>query len=145
MNKLEIEKICTPDVLEAIRTAIGIELLKRGFTAPITLGLKNARPADDSGEWYITLESEPFQTTPVLFREIQVQHFSSTLRQDTSPEANEARTERGWDSWKVWISVNARWEVFSGGSNGTTLFDFTCLFKAGDEGSGVRIYDIGVK
>lgn len=143
MNAIEIEKIATPDVVEAIRQGIATELLKRGFTSPITAELEE-RPRGN--EWFIAIEGEPFQTVPVLFAAIQVRNFSSSLQPSKDEKAIEARgrAENPVDIWSVWIDVNVRYEHFGSGSNGCTLFNYHASFRAGDEGEYVRLFDVRI-
>lgn len=124
-----IEAPLTKDILLSIGAEIAEQLTRRGFHAPLSIGVGYRRDQEP----YIKLESEPFQTVPVIFKEIRICQFSSTLAQDTSPDAVTAReTDSTRDYWSVWIDVHVAYEHFPNGSNGCTLFNFHCSFKAGE-------------
>ena len=100
-----------PTTLFNIKLVIETELLKRGITAPFTIGQELNR---NETATRITLKGEPFQTVPVLFREIRVTEFNSSI----------SKVRDG--TLKVWVSIYAEYRNFESGSNAVRLFDFLC-------------------
>lgn len=115
-RKSEVEnlngKLLAKEALEAIKKDIEDELLKRGFVfASTSLDL-----IEVSDKRKFRLISGSFQTTPVLFKEVFVGNGSSSIKIEEGPVTH----------IKVWISVQAIWILFSGGSNSTNLFNYYC-------------------
>lgn len=106
-----------------IQEFIQTELLKRGFTAPI-INFEEVKGRHDTR---IEFYTETFQTVPVLFKEIQVSNFSSSITKDTITRKDDSKI----DIHKVWIVISARYESFTGGTNGTNLFSITCTLHDG--------------
>lgn len=95
-----------------IQEFIQTELLKRGFLAPI----KNFMEVEcRNNESRFTFHTDNFQTSPVIFKEIRVEEGSSSI----SEKENE---EKGFIFHKFYISINVRYQLFGGGSNGSDLF-----------------------
>lgn len=105
--------------LDTIKAAIQLELLKRGVTAPI-VKLEETTGRNQGCDHYINLETEPFQTVPVMFKKLMVSSFSTHVSKRKRSELKEGLEG---DFISVWISVHYSYESFSGGSNGTELFD----------------------
>jgi len=105
----------TPYSINQIKERINDELMKRSF--PSLSKIETRKGA--YGAEYIYCESEPFQTVPCIFREINVQSFSSSI---TSGVHMPSETP----ILNIWIAVHVSYEMFGGGSNGSKLFDFTC-------------------
>jgi hypothetical protein len=97
-------------IIDKITEAIQFELLKRGFHVKILIG----QSFDRFGKLKLVLDSDVFQTTPVLFKELRIQSFGS---------ASEIHDDLTAD---IWFGVHAFWRSFDGGQNGTKLFDFRC-------------------
>lgn len=107
-------KMLTENTLNKLKDIIATELLKRGFTAPLTLSIDSIyKNSLDHGS-RIKLESASFQTTPVIFKDIKVCNFGGAL----TPK------EDGMIS--VWIPVNVKYQLFGGGTNGCELFTLWC-------------------
>lgn len=61
----------TETLLQNIADKISDELLKRGFNTPISITEEDGR---------LWIKSEPFQTTPVLFKSLYISADSSNKR-----------------------------------------------------------------
>lgn len=96
--------------LDQVKDFISVELLKRGYTANI-ISFKEK----DGG---IIFHTESFQTTPVLFKNLYISNFSTGINKD--PRLSE---EYEVEVFSLWIQVSVRYENFTGGTNGTNLFD----------------------
>lgn len=108
------------ETLKEIQNEIETALIKRGFNVPITL----VQSINRDGYLRIELSSEDFQTQPVIFRALRLQHFGGSVR----------ATQEAVNIFNIWLPVNVFWESFSGGSNGTELFTFHCQIKKDREG-----------
>lgn len=108
---------------QAITDAIATELLKRGFTARLSVERKTSR----SGNEYLEITSAPFQTVPVIMKEIFIDS-----RIDSRADG---------EGFKVGGRVGVRYNHFGGGSNGTELFHFSCVVFPNRE----DVYDIAVR
>lgn len=96
-----------------IKDFIQDELLKRGIHAKIIkCGLKEIR-----GNQYPDLETEEFQTTPVIFKSLKVGSFNSSMTEEK---------EEDTPYTYIWMRINYLYTHFGGGSNGCDLFDFSC-------------------
>ena len=102
--------------LNAIKESIQVELLKRGITSPIV----EIKEVTNGSSHYILFNTAEFQTVPVMFKKLWVNNFGSSVarrpKSDLSPDTD-------GEYIFVWISVHYSYESFSGGSNGTSLFD----------------------
>ena len=96
--------------LKQIKDKIQIELLKRGFMATIKLEL-------DSKNNNIRVLSESFQTTPVIFKSIVIDNFGGSITE---------KKENLNNSFEVWVPIHISYEHFDMGSNGCSLFSFSC-------------------
>ena len=105
----------TEENISVIKETIQTELLKRGITAPIIKIEEHIR----NGTHRIELQTEPFQTYPVIFKKLWVDNFSTSINIKKYEETDV-------EYYKVWISVYCSYEHFNGGSNGCKLFDFLC-------------------
>ena len=104
--------------LERIKRFIEDELTKRGFHVSIEVfELIDMRNSTDK---VLKIRTSTFQTTPCLFKELQVYNFGGTVKQDG-------------DRCKLWIPVNVGWESFRGGSNSTDLFTVKAEYLIDDE------------
>jgi hypothetical protein len=120
---MNTNKNLCPETLELIKEAISVNLIKRGFHAPIEL----TGGMDRRGfEYKLALTSEPFQTTPVLFKEIRISDFGSWVKSDTTDAESEGLLNVG-------VRVHVSYEHFDGGRNGCELFTFTCQVRAEDK------------
>lgn len=107
-------------IQQSIVNAIATELLKRRFTAPLSVERKVSR----DGAEYLEVTSAPFQTVPAIMKEITIE------------SRIDARAEG--EGFRVSGRVGVAYKHFSGGSNGTELFRFSCVVLRDD------IYDIQV-
>lgn len=86
-----------------LKDAIKTELTKRGFHTPFNVKIENKK---------IIIESEPFQTIPVLFKEISIISFGSKIEDNVDlPRIK-----------NFWVNVNVQYKHFDGGTNGCNLF-----------------------
>lgn len=115
--------------LDAISDRIHTELVKRGFHTPITV-----TPELNRHKTALTLKitSEPFQTTPVLFKSVEIISFGSGVAKREGDREGMLR---------IYISVHVAWTSFSGGTNATELFTFTCCTS--EEGDDIFNVQIG--
>ena len=102
----------------SIQEKIQIELLKRGFTAQIVNFEEVSGRGNDTR---LEFNTTSFQTVPVIFKEIIVCNFSSSLVEEQITNENGI-----FNTVRVWLSVHVSYKSFEGGSNGNKLFDFTC-------------------
>jgi len=110
------EKIETR-MLSEIKEILTNEFLKRGVTAPIeTIKINYC----DRGYDRVEFQTEKFQTQPVIFKEIRVGNFNSSITEKI--HIREDKTEVNYLS--VWIQVNYAYKHFSRGSNGCEMFTF---------------------
>jgi len=116
-----MKNLTTEDQRKAVQELIQTELLKRGFTAAIK---RFEETENRSGSNYLSFATEKFQTTPVIFKEIQVDNFSSSLSQEE--KTNDAGTK--FIVTKFWISVHVSYRHFGGGTNGCELFQISGKF-----------------
>lgn len=97
------------EIKNLIKESIQIELTKRGFHTPIiSLDITKSKRTDSH---IIEFRTEPFQTTPVLFKEITIGNSVSFVS-DVNHE--------GYREFSIY--VNAFFKIFTGGSNSTELF-----------------------
>lgn len=120
------ETILKPVTMGRILQEVSDELAKRGFHAAISLKQETYR----NGSQGFKIQSTDFQTTPVIFKNIQLTAFNANLKQDGA-------------NYRVWIAVHVSYEHFGGGSNGCKLFDFTCTINPASHSDGV--FDIAVR
>lgn len=107
-HNTEVTINITDTVIKKVETFLTDELLKRGFTAPITVGYNEDREA-------LTLTSQPFQTVPVIFKSINIAHFNSAI--------SYKKDENG-EHLHVWMPIHVDYRHFDGGTNGARLFEF---------------------
>lgn len=88
---------------QKIKEIITFELLKRGISTSLLVEEKDNK---------LDLVSTPFQTTPILFKQIIISDFGSWIKQQE-------------DFIQVTICVNAFFTLFDGGTNGVSLFTVT--------------------
>jgi len=113
-----------PETLELIKEAIATELCKRGFHAPLTVTPKHTR----NGEVYVGIQSEPFNTVPVIMKSITIDNFGGSVVEVPVDEVGNKRP-----LLRIWVPVHVSYTHFTGGSNGTALFTFVCLTPCENE------------
>lgn len=107
MSKLISEK-------DIIKEFISNELCKRGFHAKIeTFDIVKDR---------IQFETENFQTTPVIFKEINIGNFGGGIGRGTLYTITGKGEVVTDDVLNVWIPVHVSYTHFDGGTNGSNLF-----------------------
>ena len=124
----------TEKSLEEIKNKIDMELLKRGF--PKLSEIKERENGNGHG---LEFHSEPFQTTPVIFKEIWVESFSTNLS-----EAVDIYKEEEFKVINIWAQVNARYELFDGGSNGCDLFTIRAKTLAQQDSFSNNLFEIRI-
>ena len=93
-------------VLEHLKQILSMELKKRGFFVKTSLNW-----SDLGKELCFVLNSEEFNTTPVIFESICIASFCGSIY--------------GCERERVvefWLPVHARWKHFDIGENGTSIF-----------------------
>ena len=108
------ENMISTKQMEQIKNRIQDELTKRGIFAKIAI--LEEKPTNSTSRHLIELQTECFQTTPVIFKRLRVSNFGTCVNKSETIE----------DCHEVWISVNYEYEHFDGGSNGCLLFNFYC-------------------
>jgi intein/homing endonuclease len=107
--------IASSTIQELITKSVSTELLKRGFTARLSIERKTTR----HGQEYIEITSEPFNTVPVIMSEIRI---DGTLYVSKSENGEGRRVVNG--------RIGVRYQHFTGGSNGTELFAWSCVLRS---------------
>ena len=115
-----MKTITTKDQRNSLVDLIQTELLKRGFTAKIT----SFEEVEKRGSNYIEFETESFQTTPVLFKELKISNFSTSIRKQDGVSEDGST----YVTTEFWIQVSARYSGFTGGTNGQNIFDLSGNF-----------------
>jgi hypothetical protein len=110
--------------LKAIKEIITDELLKRGFIAPFESFEETID--DRSGKHRLFIQSEKFQTVPVLFKEIRVEAFSSSVSMEVVDSGPEGDSKCAIKSWSA--SIHVDYKHFDGGTNGSRLFGISGKF-----------------
>ena len=100
MKATEIKK----EVLEYIISDLQVSLMRLGINAKLSVNTKK----DYRGSDYLAIESEEFQTMPVMFKKV---YLTGTI----------AVTDEKEDSTIISIRLHYNWHSFGGGSNGTEL------------------------
>ena len=118
---MEVTEIQLDNLKEVIQT----ELLKRGFHTPIT----KFEVVERRGSKKLGLLTAPFQTTPVIFKELKIENFSSYITEKSLVR------EDGKEVFflEAGLSVYVNWEHFDSGTNGCRLFSISCRFFEGRE------------
>jgi hypothetical protein len=115
-----------------IKELIETELLKRGFTTKL---IEFKEVGERTEGHFIELWSKPFQTIPVLFKEVRIANFSTSVKEGTIISNNKAIIP----IIRVWIQVCASYISFSGGNNSVSLFEFRCICFGKEEINDVKI------
>jgi len=110
--------------VEAIRRRIQEVLRLRGITVPVTLTLLERER--DNGRQVLELDSEPFNTWPIIHSEMRVTTFGSNVYEPHEEilENGNAVTRTGF-----YVGVYVRYE-----GNGTELFTTSGQVQAGERG-----------
>jgi len=111
---------------KTIQEAIQTELLKRGFHAPI-ISFKEIEGKRKGFEF----STEFFQTTPVIFKTIQISNFSTGITAHNDPKYPTIK------QYKFYIQVSVSYNLFDGGRNSCNLFDVSGILVENSD-----IYDI---
>ena len=127
-----MKAIATEKQRESLKELIQTELLKRGFTAKI----KTFEETERNNRAFIEFETESFQTTPVIFKDIKITNFSSSIEEERVVRDDKT----SYNVKRFWIQVNVSYSSFSGGSNGENLFDLTGNFH--EDHSNIGYYNI---
>jgi hypothetical protein len=99
--------------IDALKQHIQTEMLRRGYTAPI---ISFEEVEGRNGQTRIEFETATFQTIPVMFKELRVTNFSSSISRRHLEDKPEVQF------WGIYIEVSVRYTSFDMGSNGTKLF-----------------------
>ena len=110
---------------QSIIDAVQTELVKRGFNAKLSAEFKTARDFSQ----FLEITSEPFNTVPVIMKEIKITGRIS------------ASTEEGNAVIKIAGRIGVEYSHFGGGRNGTELFNIRMsAFTNDDRVAGVHTY-----
>lgn len=120
------------NTLQQITRTLNKALIQRGFPV-VTTEIITAR----NEKHMIEIESEKFNTTPVIMKSIQIDNFggSISIQKKNVIHVNESDPEKRIKEVEyvsVWIPVHISYEHFSGGTNGTELFSYHCEVFADD-------------
>ena len=126
--KNKVMKFLSDKQLEALKQELQLQLLRRGFTAPIA-EIRETETISETKNC-LEFETQPLQTTPVIFKKVTVGNFSSSVTRGAHIE--------------VWIDVHAFWTSFSRGTNGTSLFSFHAKFSDDDSKHSVEPFNVEV-
>ena len=108
------------ECLDQMQAFIQRELLKRGIMAKIT----NLYEADPRGRnSYITLESELFQTIPVMFESVKICNFGTSVRQSEEDDT----------IVNVYVGVAVKLAGFKCEAGRFTLFDIYFSVSPGEK------------
>lgn len=120
-------KLLSEKQLEIIKDNIQIELTKRCITASI-IKIEEVPVKMNNSSTRIELKTEKFQTVPVIFKELWLESYNSSvsLLEDNS-------------SVEVWLGIYYSYKHFNGGSNGCKLFTLNCQCFDVDEVSDIKI------
>lgn len=113
METLELNKLLTEENLSEMKNLLQIEFLKRGITAPIKYLEETSSGARNENE--IHFKTENFQTTPIIFKELNICDSYSSIKQ-IFPTEGEKYIE-------VYINCKYNYKYFSCGENGASIFD----------------------
>jgi len=112
------------DIIKEIETSINNELIKRGYPTVVA-----TQDTTETRYPKIDIVSEKFNTTPVIFKEIQVDNFGGSITERVEKIVNQDKEGidfiREVDTIGIWIPVHVSYSHFDGGSNGTSLFTYT--------------------
>ena len=117
-------KILSNKIKESISETINKALAQRGFPSVSISQKENAK--------YPRLDiiSEKFNTTPVIMKSIQIDNFGGSISETTKDYIRGddiTKTVETISCLKIWIPVHVSYSHFDGGTNGTSLFDYSCL------------------
>lgn len=115
--------ITSVNQISKIKEIIQVELLKRGFTAEILNFCENVKNGKPRLEFY----TATFQTTPVMFKELEIRNFSSWLTKET---VENMEGEKTFDKFTIEVAV--KYTLFEGGYNWTILFRVSGLLYGKD-------------
>lgn len=110
------------NTLTELKERIRIEILKRSITADFTLTY-------DADTQRLNLQSDYFQTMPVIFKSLQLQDFSSSVRHLHQHQISTNETI-DYEHYAIYLQVSVRYENFDRGTNGTTLFTVVARVSA---------------
>jgi len=109
----DLSRIDLEDVKYQIKEIIETELLKRSYTCKIA---RIEVEYDRYGKLRFIVESEYFQTMPVIFKTLRIESFGSWLSKETIKDTDNFR-------FVVTIDLHNSYTHFGGGSNGCGLFN----------------------
>jgi hypothetical protein len=117
------KNILTEKQLTLLDNTIKNELIKRGYFVSYTLN----EVSNNRGDNRISLTSDSFNTTPVIFKSLELNAFNSSVKKTTHAELFTS-DKHDIDLTTVWVTINVTAKYFNGGSNGFNLFDLHCVF-----------------
>ena len=106
MEAIELRR----EVQEYILSELQNSVMHLGISAQLRTVVKK----DYRGNEYLSLESEKFQTQPVIFKEVWLDGVISII-------------EEKENAYEVCVMLDYNWRSFTGGTNGTDLG--SCFFE----------------
>lgn len=110
MKAIELRK----EVQEYILSELQNSVMRLGISAQLKLVVNK----DYRGIEYLAIESEKFQTQPVMFKEVWLDGVLEVLKEKE-------------DAYEVYAKLDYNWRSFTGGTNGTDLGK--CYFEVDKE------------
>jgi len=107
-----------------LKTLVQAELIKRGFKAKLIQF--EVCPKYN----IVRLQSEDFQTTPVIFEKLNITHFNGGISKETIIVDD---YDIELEVTNVWIAVHVAFTHTDGGFNSTKLFDVRAVIDENDE------------
>lgn len=120
-----MENLLTDRQKNSLIEKLNEQILRRGFNVTI----KEFEETETRGTRYINFSTEAFQTQPIIFQEIKITSFSTSLSKEKGIRESDGHE---YEITKFWISVNVSYKHFGGGTNGCELFTITGNFYEQD-------------
>ena len=115
--------------LHKIKSFIDDELKKRCFpeVSEILVNVPNRME-----NMHVVLESEEFNTTPVIMKSIKIQNFGGSIWKDIDKIVDENDEIKKFEIVRAAIPVHVSYNHFDGGSNGCKLFSVSVKIYRGE-------------
>lgn len=127
MKDFRLDEVGVPLIRKDITESVERVLARLGIHTNVSVGEEKIY----SGRYLVTVESETFNTTPVIYKWVLV-HGSGFITQDKEDEriAN------------LYLNLDYRFRYFDGGENGVDIGMAVFRFFKGDEGrEGYTLFD----
>ena len=117
---MKTSNILTDAQIEEIKRIAKRELTKRGIHAAFEVFEETI---SNRGSHFFNVHTEEFQTVPVLFESIRIEASSNSI--------SKGKVELNGETFEVsnfWLTLSARYNNFSGGSNGVSVIEMSGSF-----------------